>query len=167
MYAAALLILAVGAASFKAPSPVYKEISVEAPFKMEPIKEFVFPDSKFPITNYGAKPDNAKANTKAFAKAMEAKRMQRVLEIDTDVLYQWRNLVPTYKDSITRIDGIHLKNVECMRSEAVYDIKGDSRMLIKNVTLSNVRVGEVTKFVSQQKNVEDVRVDTLTYFTSF
>ena len=40
-------------------------------------------------------------------------------------------------------------------------------MPIKNVTLSNVRVGEVTKFVSQQENVEGVRVDTLSYYTSF
>lgn len=98
---------------------------------------------------------------------VKAKRMQRVLEIDTDVLYQWRNLVPTYKDSITIIDGIHLRNVECMRSEAVYDIKGDSRMPIKNVSLTDITVGQVTKFVSHQQNVDSVRVGNLSFTTSF
>ena len=30
-------------------------------------------------------------------KNVKAGKMQRVLEVDTDVLYQWRDLVPTYQ----------------------------------------------------------------------
>ena len=41
-------------------------------------------------------------------KNVKAGKMQRVLEVDTDVLYQWRDLVPTYQDSITFINGLIL-----------------------------------------------------------
>ena len=44
---------------------------------------------------------------------IRAGHVQRVLEIDTDVLYQWKDLVPTYEERITRIDGIYMKNVVC------------------------------------------------------
>ena len=43
----------------------YKTITVDAPFKMEPIREFIFPDKDFPITRYGAKPGGVFDNTKA------------------------------------------------------------------------------------------------------
>ena len=33
---------------------------------------------------------------------------QYKLEIDTDVLYQWQDLIPTYEEQITRIDGLHM-----------------------------------------------------------
>ena len=44
----------------------------EAPFIFEPLKMYVFPAKDFPITKYGAKPGDVKANTAAFAKAMAA-----------------------------------------------------------------------------------------------
>ena len=44
----------------------------EAPFPFEPLEMFVFPQKDFPITKYGAKPGDVKANTAAFAKAMAA-----------------------------------------------------------------------------------------------
>ena len=44
----------------------------EAPFPFEPLEMFVFPNKDFPITKYGAKPGDVKANTAAFAKAMAA-----------------------------------------------------------------------------------------------
>ena len=39
----------------------------EAPFPFEPLEMFVFPQKDFPITKYGAKPGDVKANTAAFA----------------------------------------------------------------------------------------------------
>ena len=44
----------------------------EAPFPMNDIELFQFPKKDFPITRYGAKKGDAKANTQAFRKAMEA-----------------------------------------------------------------------------------------------
>lgn len=98
-----------------------------------------------------------------WVKGIQGGRMQRVLEVDTDVLYQWRDLVPTYKDSITRIDGIHVDSILCERTEAIYDLKGDSRLPMRNIEISNVRVGEVTKFVGNVVHAEQVEETNLQY----
>ncbi|PXV65887.1 pectate lyase-like protein [Dysgonomonas alginatilytica] len=89
--------------------------------------------------------------------------MQRVLEIDTDVLYQWKNLVPTYEERITRIDGIYMNNVTCQSADAIYELKGDARLPIQNVKITNVHVGEVTKFVKKVSNAENVVDENVTY----
>lgn len=52
-------------------TPQYILHEVKAPFDMEPVKEYVFPDRKFPITKYGAKPGGTYDNTKAIAKAID------------------------------------------------------------------------------------------------
>ena len=85
-----------------------------------------------------------------------ARTMQRVLEIDTDVLYQWRNLVPTYEERITRIDGLYISNIDCERTEAIYDLKGNSKLPAKNVVMTNINVGAVTQFIGNAENVENV-----------
>ncbi|MCD8293092.1 MAG: glycoside hydrolase family 28 protein [Prevotellaceae bacterium] len=96
-------------------------------------------------------------------KNVQAGKMQRLLEVDTDVLYQWRDLVPTYKDSVTLIRGLYLDSVSCERTEAIYDLKGDERLPIRQVELRNVTAGEVTKFVRNVVNAEDVVEENLVY----
>ncbi len=96
-------------------------------------------------------------------KNVQAGKMQRVLEVDTDVLYQWRDLVPTYKDSITLIRGLYMDSVACERTEAIYDLKGDERLPIRQVEIRNVTVGEVTDFVRNVVNAEDVVEENLVY----
>lgn len=78
---------------------------------------------------------------------------QRVMEIDTEVLYQWKDLVPTYERKLTRIQNIHLKNVTCDVADAIYDLKGNAELPIKNVELKNISVGTVNKFISKVENV--------------
>ena len=94
---------------------------------------------------------------------VKAGKMQRVLEIDTDVLYQWRDLVPTYEERITRIDGLYMTNVTCERTEAIYDLKGDAKLPAKNVVIKNVHADEVTKFIKNVHNVENVTEENVTY----
>ncbi len=96
-------------------------------------------------------------------KNVQAGKMQRLLEVDTDVLYQWRDLVPTYKDSVTLIRGLYLDSVSCERTEAIYDLKGDERLPIRQIELRNVTAGEVTKFVRNVVNAEDVVEENLVY----
>ena len=96
-------------------------------------------------------------------KNIKAGKMQRVLEVDTDVLYQWRDLVPTYKDSITRIRGLYIDSIECERTEAIYDLKGDARLPIQEVSIKNVTVGEVTKFIKNVIHAEHIVEENLTY----
>ena len=90
-------------------------------------------------------------------------RTQRVLEIDTEVLYQWKDLVPTYETRITRIGGIHISNVECGEADAIIDLKGDSRLPIDGVEIKNVHVGLVKQFIKNIENTENVVEDNVTY----
>lgn len=88
---------------------------------------------------------------------------ERLLEIDTDVLYQWKDLVPTYEEKITRIQGIHLKNVSCQTTDVIYELKGDAKLPIKNVTIENVSVEKVNKFVKKVVNSENVVEKNIRY----
>lgn len=88
---------------------------------------------------------------------------QRVLEIDTEVLYQWKDLVPTYEERITRIEGIRMKNVSCETADAIYELKGNGKLPIKNVEIENVHVEKVNKFVKHVENAENVTEKNVTY----
>lgn len=96
-------------------------------------------------------------------KNITARSMQRILEVDTDVLYQWRDLVPTYQDSITRIRGLYMDNIQCERTQAIYDLKGDMRKPIQEVTLKNITVDEVTEFVKHVKHTEQITEENINY----
>lgn len=96
-------------------------------------------------------------------KRVQAKAMQRVMEVDMDVLYQWRNLVPTYQDSITRIRGLYMEDVTCERTQAIYDLKGDVRQPIREVEIRNVSVGEVTEFVKNAIHAEEIIEENIQY----
>lgn len=87
----------------------------------------------------------------------------RVLEIDTDVLYQWKDIVPTYEERITRIDGIYLNNAYCHSADAIYDLKGDSRLPIQNVEIKNVHVGVVNEFIKNVHFVENITEEHVIY----
>lgn len=88
---------------------------------------------------------------------------QRVLEIATDVLYQWKDLVPTYEERITRIEGIYMKNVNCESAEAIYELNGDPKLPVKNVSLQNVHVDKITRFIKKARNVENLTEKKVTY----
>ena len=90
---------------------------------------------------------------------------QRVLEIDTEVLYQWKDLVPTYETRITKIDGIYMNNVTCESADAVYDLKGDSRLPVSNVSIKNIQVGKINKFYNNVYNVLNFNEENITFDT--
>lgn len=90
---------------------------------------------------------------------IEAGDMLRTFEVDTDVLYQWKDLVPTYEARITRIDGIHVKNIHCQSADAIYELKGDARLPIRNVFVENVKVDTVRQFINRLSNVENFQAN--------
>lgn len=94
---------------------------------------------------------------------IRAGHVQRVLEIDTDVLYQWKDLVPTYEERITRIDGIYMKNVVCTSADAIYELKGDAKLPARNIVIEDVHVNEVRDFVKKIDNTENVTERNVTY----
>ncbi len=87
----------------------------------------------------------------------------RVMEIDTEVLYQWKDLVPTYERRLTRIDGLYMKNVTCESADAIYELKSEAELPARNVVMENVHVGKVKKFINQVSNVLNVSEKNVTY----
>ena len=95
-------------------------------------------------------------------KNIKAGKMQRAFEIDTDVLYQWKDF-PTYETRITPIHDIHMKNVTCEEVDAIYEIKGDERLPVENVELKNIHVNKVNKFIKKVSNAKNVNEKSVTY----
>jgi polygalacturonase len=79
-----------------------------------------------------------------------------VLGIDTDVLYQWRDLVPTYEEKLTPIRGIHLKNIKVEETDMPIKIAGDSKLPVKDVFLENITVTKARSQTNSYQNAENV-----------
>ena len=94
---------------------------------------------------------------------VSATKMLRVFEIDTDVMYQWRDIVPTFETRITRIHNITVRGARAEQSEAVYQLRGDSREPIEGIVIEDVHVGRLTGFENQVENVRDLRVRNVTW----
>jgi polygalacturonase len=63
---------------------------------------------------------------------------QGILGIETDVLYQWRDLVPTYERRLTPIKDIYLDNIEVTNAKYISKISGQEELPVENVLLKNV-----------------------------
>lgn len=61
-----------------------------------------------------------------------------MLGIDTDVMYWWRDIVPTYEIRLTPIEDIFLENIHADSVEYVSMIQGSENLPVKNVVLKNV-----------------------------
>ena len=87
----------------------------------------------------------------------------RMFEIDTDVLYQWKDLVPTYETRITPIHDIFMEDCEMKRADAIYEIKGDARKPIRDIYLKNLKVGLAHKFINKSSNTFNIHTENITY----
>lgn len=56
-----------------------------------------------------------------------------------------------------------MDSVTCERTEAIYELKGNERLSIRDVEIKNVTVGEVTKFVKNVVNAENVVEENVNY----
>ncbi len=98
-----------------------------------------------------------------YMKDVKSGTTSRLLELDTDVLYQWKDIVPTYERQITRIENICMENVACGQADAIYELRGDAGRPVRGVTLRNVRVGVVNEFLNKVSHVENLVVDGVSY----
>lgn len=87
---------------------------------------------------------------------------EAVVEIDTDVLYQWA-AVPTYATKITDINGLYIKDVSCEKAKCIYNLNGDLRLPPHNVRMENIHVGTVTGFINKVNNVLGIREHNVAY----
>jgi polygalacturonase len=74
-----------------------------------------------------------------------------VLGIETDVLYQWRTLVPTYERRLTPIKDVFLNNVTAGDVKFVSRILGQKELPVENISLTNVTTGTV----QEQKHIHE------------
>lgn len=74
-----------------------------------------------------------------------------VLGIETDVLYQWRDLVPTIERRLTPIKNVHLDNINATNVKFVSRILGQKEFPIENIYLNNVHAENIKgeKFIHE------------------
>lgn len=82
-----------------------------------------------------------------------------ILGIDTDVLYQWRTLVPTRIKKTTPIQHIFLENIETKNGKFISKISGNPDELVKNISLKNVKLEQASEELHQHKFVQEFNAD--------
>ncbi|SHL60163.1 Glycosyl hydrolases family 28 [Chitinophaga jiangningensis] len=78
---------------------------------------------------------------------------QGVLGIDTDVLYQWRTLVPTYQRKLTKISNVFMKDISTGEVKFVSRIMGQAELPVQNVKLAGIQTGKVDTTANMQQNL--------------
>jgi hypothetical protein len=74
-----------------------------------------------------------------------------VLGIETDVLYQWKDLVPTYEKRLTPIKDVFLENVTATDVKFVSRILGQKELPVENVSLKNI----TTNNIQEKKHIHE------------
>lgn len=76
-----------------------------------------------------------------------------ILGIDTDVLYQWRTLVPTIERRLTPIKNVYLENVKATNVKFISKISGQKELPVANIFLKNVSADAVEENQNIHENV--------------
>lgn len=98
-----------------------------------------------------------------YVDGIETENATRIVGIYTDVMYQWRNIVPTYETRYTKIYNINIQNIRSKNTGTIYELRGDSHLPIRLVNLRNIQVENVDKFVSLVENVVDLNTHNITW----
>ena len=74
-----------------------------------------------------------------------------IIGIDTDVLYQWRNLVPTYERKLTPVLDVYLYNIHATNVKFISRITGQKELPVKNIYLTDVNADTLRteKFINE------------------
>lgn len=81
---------------------------------------------------------------------------QGVLGIETDVLYQWRTLVPTLEKRLTPITNVVLENITAGEVNFVSRILGQKELPVEAITLKKITTGTVRDKKHVHENVTGV-----------
>lgn len=88
-----------------------------------------------------------------------SKMSKGILGISTDVLYQWRDLVPTYECRLTPISNIYLENFKLNDVKFISKIEGQKELLVNGVHLKNVSAKIISGETVQNENVTDFNIE--------
>ena len=84
---------------------------------------------------------------------------QGILGIETDVLYQWRDLVPTIERRLTPIEDVFLNNVTATDVKFISRILGQKELPIENIILKNITIGTIQDKKHIHENVTSFSSD--------
>lgn len=74
-----------------------------------------------------------------YVKNIKAGKMDMgILGVETDVLYQWKDLVPTYVRKLTPIKNVYLENIRASNVKFESRILGQKELPVENIFLKNV-----------------------------
>lgn len=76
-----------------------------------------------------------------------------ILGIDTDVLYQWRDLVPTYQKKLTTIKEVYLSDIHAENVAFISKISGQEQCPVKNIVLKQVTADSIRNQPIMNQNV--------------
>ncbi len=82
------------------------------------------------------------------------------LAIETDVLYQWKDLVPTYEVRLTEIENIQLKNIHLESADFICKIEGQRENPVKNIKLTHVTADKLSMQAVMNDNVTHFELTT-------
>ncbi len=84
-----------------------------------------------------------------------------ILEIETDIFYQWKNLVPTYEIKLTDIKNIHLKDIHANQVRYIAKSFGEQELPIRGIYLNNVLADTIldTKYLFE--NTMDYEIQSI------
>lgn len=82
-----------------------------------------------------------------------------VLGIETDVLYQWRHLVPTYEVRLTPISDVYIEDVQVGRVQYVSKIEGQEALPVADVSLTGVSAERVDDVTVKNANTKGFRFE--------
>ncbi len=97
--------------------------------------------------------------------ATSAKFKMGVFGIETDVLYQWRTLVPSYEERLTPIRGIKMRNIKVGETSTPFRILGDERLPVENVELRNITINTVRGQKNRYENAKNVKESKIKFGT--
>jgi len=80
---------------------------------------------------------------------------QGILGIETDVLYQWRDLVKTIERRLTKIENINLENFNAGDVSFVSRVLAEKEMPVENVKLINVKALNIRDKKHIHENLEN------------
>lgn len=89
-----------------------------------------------------------------YVKNVSAGRMDfGVLGIETDVLYQWKDLTPTYVRKLTPIKNVYLENIQAGSVRFISHIQGQKELPVENIFLKKVMADSIRDKVQIHENV--------------
>lgn len=78
---------------------------------------------------------------------------QGILGIETDVMYQWRDLVPTIERRLTPIKNVYLDNIKATNVQFISRVLGQKELPVENVFLKNVHADLVKEKSNLHENL--------------